>query len=90
MSGTVTPVTRLYLASGLRDFGDGFVAILLPVYLAALGSDAIQVGLAGVARTILAAVPWPGLFGGPSVGPGDESRLRRNQHSAWEDDHGTG
>ena len=28
------PSTRLYLARGLRDFGDEFVAILLPVYLA--------------------------------------------------------
>ncbi len=33
MSGTITPVTRLYAARALRDFGDGFVAVLLPVYL---------------------------------------------------------
>jgi hypothetical protein len=29
-------IVRLLLARALRDFGDGFVAILLPVYLAAL------------------------------------------------------
>jgi MFS family permease len=32
-------------ARALRDFGDGFVAILLPVYLTALGMDAFEVGL---------------------------------------------
>jgi MFS family permease len=37
-------------ARGLRDFGDGFVAVLLPVYLTALGFSPIQIGiLAGVA-----------------------------------------
>src|SRR5688572_2191556 len=32
-------------ARALRDFGDGFVAILLPVYLTALGLSAFQIGL---------------------------------------------
>jgi MFS family permease len=32
-------------ARALRDFGDGFVAILLPVYLTALGLSAFDVGL---------------------------------------------
>src|SRR5689334_12459497 len=36
---------ELYLARGLRDFGDGFVAVLLPVYLAALGLDLLQIGI---------------------------------------------
>jgi len=35
----------VYLARAIRDFGDGFVAILLPVYLTALGLDAFQVGV---------------------------------------------
>jgi MFS family permease len=39
------PVRYLYLARALRDFGDGFVAILLPVYLTAIGLDALQVGI---------------------------------------------
>lgn len=32
-------------ARALRDFGDGFVALLLPVYLAARGFDAFEIGL---------------------------------------------
>lgn len=37
---------RIYAARALRDFGDGFVAVLLPVYLTALGMDALGIGLA--------------------------------------------
>ena len=36
---------RLYAARALRDFGDGFIAILLPVYLAAIGMNAFEIGL---------------------------------------------
>ncbi len=35
----------IYVARALRDFGDGFVAVLLPVYLTALGLGAFEVGL---------------------------------------------
>lgn len=35
----------IYLARAIRDFGDGFVAILLPVYLTALGLSAFDVGV---------------------------------------------
>jgi MFS family permease len=35
----------VYAARAIRDFGDGFVAILLPVYLAALGFSAFDVGV---------------------------------------------
>lgn len=35
----------LFLARGLRDFGDGFVAVLLPLYLTHLGFSAFEVGL---------------------------------------------
>jgi MFS family permease len=38
-------VKRLLLARSLRDFGDGFVALLLPVYLTALGLSPFQVGV---------------------------------------------
>lgn len=34
------------MARGLRDFGDGFAAVLLPFYLSALGLDAAQIGFA--------------------------------------------
>ncbi len=38
------PVRRILLARGLRDFGDGLVAVLLPAYLVALGFGAAEVG----------------------------------------------
>ncbi|QPF75251.1 MFS transporter [Roseateles sp. DAIF2] len=36
---------RLLLARGLRGFADGFIAVLLPAYLQALGLSLLQVGL---------------------------------------------
>jgi MFS family permease len=53
-------VKRVYLARALRDFGDGFVAVLLPVYLTAIGLGPLEVGvvatvaLLGSASTTLA------------------------------------
>ena len=38
------PVRRILLARGLRDFGDGLVAVLLPAHLVALGFGAAEVG----------------------------------------------
>lgn len=38
-------VRAVYRARALRDFGDGFVAVLLPVYLTAIGLGAFEVGL---------------------------------------------
>ncbi len=40
-----TPLRSLIAARGLRDFGDGFFSVLLPVYLAALGFPPFQIGL---------------------------------------------
>lgn len=40
----LTTASKIYLARALRDFGDGFVALLLPVYLAAHGFDAFEIG----------------------------------------------
>jgi MFS family permease len=37
--------TTLYWVRGLRAFGDGFVSLLLPVYLKALGFDAFRIGV---------------------------------------------
>jgi MFS family permease len=39
------PATCLYAARAFRDFGDGFVAILLAVYLTALGFSPLEVGV---------------------------------------------
>lgn len=39
------PAAALYAARALRDFGDGFVAVLLVVYLAELGLDAFRIGI---------------------------------------------
>jgi MFS family permease len=53
------PVSCIYLARALRDFGDGFIAVLLPVYLTAIGLGAFEIGvvatlaLAGSAVTTL-------------------------------------
>ena len=41
----VHPTVYLFVARALRDFGDGFVSVLLPVYLLALGFSAPQVGV---------------------------------------------
>ncbi|HZM36367.1 MAG TPA: MFS transporter [Burkholderiales bacterium] len=41
----LTPTACVYLARGVRDFGDGFIAIVLPVYLTALGLSAFHVGV---------------------------------------------
>ncbi len=39
------PVRRILWARGLRDFGDGLAAVLLPAYLVALGHGAAEVGV---------------------------------------------
>ena len=38
-------IRLLYLARGIRGFGDGFATIILPAYLTALGYDPIQIGV---------------------------------------------
>jgi MFS family permease len=43
MAGRAVP--RILFARGLRDFGDGLVAVLLPAYLLALGFGAAEVGM---------------------------------------------
>src|SRR6476469_8159367 len=44
-------VNRLLLAKGLRAFGDGFVSLLLPLYLLNLGFSPLEVGV--IATTTL-------------------------------------
>jgi MFS family permease len=38
-------VRLLYLARGIRGFGDGFATIILPAYLDAIGYDPVQIGI---------------------------------------------
>jgi MFS family permease len=45
-------IALLYLARGLRGFGDGFAIIILPAYLTALGYDAVAVGIVATASLL--------------------------------------
>jgi MFS family permease len=47
---------HIFFARALRDFGDGFVAILLPVYLTALGLSAFDVGVIATAALLGSAL----------------------------------
>jgi MFS family permease len=49
-------ISRLLWARALRDFGDGFVAVLLPVYLLELGLGPLQVGIAATAALLGSAL----------------------------------
>jgi len=51
MDTTSNHVNRLLVAKGLRAFGDGYVSLLLPLYLLALGFGPLQVGI--IATTTL-------------------------------------
>lgn len=41
----ISPTTAIFCARALRDFGDGFIVVLLPVYLTAIGFDLLQIGV---------------------------------------------
>ena len=45
MSKACSTASHIFVARSIRDFGDGFVAILLPVYLITLGMSAFEVGV---------------------------------------------
>jgi MFS family permease len=49
-------VRLLYLARGVRGFGDGFATIILPAYLTAIGYDPIRVGIVLTASLLGTAV----------------------------------
>jgi MFS family permease len=63
------PTIAVYVARALRDFGDSYIAILLPVYLAVLGLTPFEIGLAatlallGSALTTLAIGTWGAPYG---------------------------
>jgi MFS family permease len=46
------PATYLFAARALRDFGDGFAAVLLPAYLLALGMTPLEVGIISTASLL--------------------------------------
>jgi MFS family permease len=54
-------VPYLYATRALRDFGDGFVAVLLPVYLAALGLSALETGIVATAALLGSALMTLGI-----------------------------
>ena len=45
-------IRLLYVARGLRGFGDGFAIIILPAYMTALGYDAVAVGIVATASLL--------------------------------------
>ncbi len=45
-------INRLLIAKGLRAFGDGFVSLLLPLYLLELGLSPLQVGVIATATLL--------------------------------------
>jgi len=51
MTSASSHVNRLLMAKGLRAFGDGYVSLLLPLYLLELGFSPLQVGV--IATTTL-------------------------------------
>ena len=48
--------TLLYVARGVRGFGDGFATIILPAYLTAIGYDPIRIGIVLTASLLGTAV----------------------------------
>jgi MFS family permease len=51
-----TAVKRLLVARSLRNFGDGFVVLILPVYLTVLGFSPFEVGLVASAALLGSAL----------------------------------
>src|SRR5262245_40501032 len=51
-----TAITRLLSARAARDFGDGFISVLLPVYLTALGFSPLGVGVVATAALLGSAL----------------------------------
>ena len=51
-AGTSDDAKVLLAARAIRAFGDGFVSVLLPVYLLGLGFDAVAVGALSTATLL--------------------------------------
>jgi MFS family permease len=52
---------KLYWGRSLRDFGDGFVAVLLPAYLTALGLGPLEIGVVATAALLGSAAMTLGI-----------------------------
>ncbi|HZQ11210.1 MAG TPA: MFS transporter [Pseudolabrys sp.] len=52
----LSDVRTLYLARGLRGFGDGFATIILPAYLTAIGYDPAAIGIVLTASLLGTAI----------------------------------
>jgi MFS family permease len=49
---TLSNISLLYLARGVRGFGDGFAIIILPAYLSSIGYDPVQIGVVATASLL--------------------------------------
>src|ERR1700724_4395687 len=64
VSGTASVDSRrILIARGLRAFGDGFVALLVPIYLLQLGFSALEIGAIVTATLVGTALVtlWAGM-----------------------------
>jgi len=52
----LSDIRTLYLARGLRGFGDGFATIILPAYLTAIGYDPVAIGIVLTASLLGTAI----------------------------------
>ena len=55
------PVRTVYTARALRDLGDGFSAVLLPVYLISIGLSALQIGVVATVSLLGSALMTLGI-----------------------------
>ena len=55
-SGVETGAARVLVARALRGFGDGYVAVLLPAYLLALGFGELDIGIFGTVALFGSAI----------------------------------
>jgi len=53
--------THIYIARAIRDFGDGFIALLLPVYLTTLGLGPFEIGVVATLALLGSALTTLGI-----------------------------
>ncbi len=58
-------VLLLYVARGVRGFGDGFATIILPAYLTAIGYSPVQIGFVATASLPSAFLSLTATFNHP-------------------------
>ena len=59
--GDAGTVRYIYAARACRDFGDGFIAVLLPVYLTAIGLGPLEVGVVATLALLGSALTTLGI-----------------------------